>query len=88
MKKFILGLITGAVLFLPSGALAWTSMKPARPQPIYQFSCWNPNNGGIERLQCLEEVAVFDDQDNKCYVAYDRWGEGSSSISCVKETEL
>lgn len=84
MKKFVAGLLVSAILFIPAGAFAWASQDifPPRPQPIYQFNCFNPTNG-IERVQCHNEVAVFDDQDNKCYLTYDRYGH-HSAISCIK----
>lgn len=78
MKKFILGIIVGAVLFVPVGVKAWGDVsRPPIPKSIYQF---NPSQEGTLR----NEVAVFDDSNNKCYVSFDRFG-AQSSISCVKK---
>lgn len=71
MKKFILGILVGAVLFVPTTVWASHEGHLASPKPIYRF------NGDSN------EVVVFDDRDNKCYISYDRYG-AQSSISCVK----
>lgn len=78
MKKFVAGLIVGAVLFIPVGALAYTAQNlPASPNIIYEI-------GGEHIL-----ISVFDDQNNKCYVAYeDRSIDSMPSISCVKNGGL
>lgn len=78
MKKYIIGFVLGAILFLPVGAKAWPDDIAPQPKPIYQF-----NDCGSA---CRNEVAVFDDQDNKCYISYDKYG-AQSSISCVKQGE-
>lgn len=79
MKKFVLGIIVGAILFVPVGAVAAIQGLPDA-NDIYQFNCSWPDGGS----KSCNHVAVFDDQDNKCYVSYDRKGY-QSSISCVKQ---
>lgn len=78
MKKFILGVIVGAILFVPAGAFA-VKIVEGLPDAndIYQFNCVN--------YKYCNRVAVFDDQDNKCYVSYDYYSGRQSSISCVKK---
>ncbi len=39
MKKFIAGLLAGAILFVPLGASAWNRKQMA--QPIYGADCQN-----------------------------------------------
>lgn len=78
MKKFLFGLIVGAVLFVPVSTFAdyvvkdtpWTNV-------IYRTS----GSGG--------DVSVFDDGQNKCYVVKLRFsgysGGDGGAISCVKD---
>jgi hypothetical protein len=87
MKKFIAGLIVGAVLFIPTGALAYQVVQLPAANTIYRFNfnC-NDNTSKTSYPDHCNEVAVFDDQDNKCYVSYDIRG-AQSSISCIKKQE-
>lgn len=73
MKKFIAGLIIGAVLFVPSGVLADRIIYTPTTNPIY-----DTNNEA--------DISVFDDQDNKCYVYAAKYTVQRSGISCVKDT--
>lgn len=82
MKKVLLGLIIGVGVALPASALA---IRATTGYPdannIIQFNCqgqWHDAPFDCNR------VAVFDDQDNKCYISYDVRG-AQSSISCVKQ---
>jgi hypothetical protein len=67
MNKFILGIITGAILFVPVTVLAENSLPLMND--IYRSGTWV---GGT--------VGVFDDGDYKCYTFT---VETSGSISCV-----
>ena len=80
MKKFIAGLLAGAVLFLPIGAKAWNLRQMAKP--IAGVDCTVSNYEG-DNNKCDIDIYVFDDLDNKCYVSKDSYGQ-QSSISCVK----
>jgi hypothetical protein len=78
--KLILGIVIGAILFIPATALAseWMWEGTKRPKPIYSL-----HNSGSS----IGFVQVFDDQDNKCYVASldnKEIAGDSVSISCVK----
>jgi hypothetical protein len=73
MKKFIVGLILGGLLAMPIAVFADHEGHLGQTNHIYDVG-----DGGIG-------VAVFDDQDNKCYVAYEhRPNDSMPSISCVK----
>lgn len=74
MKKYLIGFLVGAVLFVPITVYANHEGHILGAKPIYRF-----NEG-------QNEVSVFDDQDNKCYISYDRYG-ANSSISCVKRSQ-
>ena len=77
MKKFALGLIVGLILFIPVTALAEGNFAPTPwTNVIYRIS------GSHQAPQ----VSVFDDEDNKCYVATpDYTRDTKPSISCVKK---
>lgn len=79
MKKFILGLLSGAILFTPVSAYAWAQGK-AYTNTIYNLS------------DEVDTVSVFDDADNKCYVVQGRVTESvyktpgyGYAISCLKK---
>lgn len=76
MKKFILGLLVGAVLFVPATAVAelaggsWTNH--------FKDAAGDDN-----------AISVFDDADNKCYIVKGKsqtgpGNERSVAMSCVK----
>lgn len=74
MKKFVIGFLTGLILCVPIGAYGATKVLPDANE-IYQF-----NKGS-------SVVEVFDDADNKCYLAYytdDTNNQNPPSISCTK----
>lgn len=82
MKRFLMGILVGVVLLLPASVAAVSrNLFDGLPiaNDIYQFNCDSKYSDG---RQC-NHAAVFDDQDNKCYVTYDPAGR-QSSISCVK----
>ena len=85
MKKFVLGLVMGGILFVPASVLAdkiatsYVGDGYQNANVIYQFNC----DDNLTHDKC-NHVAVFDDQGNKCYVSYDSRG-AQSSISCIKE---
>lgn len=88
MKKFILGLIIG-LIFVPISVKAWNARQMA--QPIYGADCPNTNDkyykeseyyrNHPDAFDCSVTVYVFDDADNKCYIAK---GSNAAGISCVK----
>lgn len=73
MKGFILGILFGAIIFIPVTALAdvgWTKHIK--------------NASGNDNA-----ISVFDDADNKCYIVKGKAEKGigtqrSVAISCVK----
>lgn len=75
MKKVILGIVIG-LLFTPLTVLAVVNEQAPWAKSIINI----PGESNV--------VNVFDDQDNKCYVARGgNWNGSSSSnvaISCVK----
>ena len=73
MKHYILGLITAAIVLIPAGTYAAIQGLPDA-NVIYQYDL----GGG--------RVEVFDDQDNKCYIAHYHYSS-DVSISCVKGAE-
>lgn len=73
MKKFIAGILIGAMLFVPTGVLADRIIETPVSNPIYDVNKEN-------------DISVFDDQDNKCYVYHDTSDVERSGISCIKET--
>lgn len=82
MKKLILGIVIGAILFAPAAVMAneYFPLDGLRgAKDIYQFNC---DDGYVRGAKC-NHVAVFDDKDNKCYISYDSRGT-QSSISCVR----
>lgn len=84
MKKFLLGLIAGVVLFLPATAVAELVDKDYKwPNIIYEFASGCSDNTTATTNDSCGRVAVFDDKDNKCYVAYSV-DHPQPSISCVK----
>lgn len=83
MKKYLIGFLVGAVLFVPASVVAVKALdKRGFPDAndIYQFNCTKRDDGSW--IPC-NRVAVFDDQGNKCYISYDPNG-AQSSISCVR----
>lgn len=81
MKKYLIGFVVGAVLFVPCTAFAAISSWDFLPwtKSIYRISDFNQS----------PSVSVFDDGDNKCYVASSREFSGDTAplaISCVKAT--
>lgn len=76
MKKFILGIIIGATLFVPVGVRAWDREQSVKP--IYYV----PDESGSAKAV----VHVFDDQNNKCYTLTASYN-AEVSISCVKKGE-
>lgn len=83
MKRFILGVIFGAILFVPIGAKAWSRQQMS--QPIYGVGCMQTTYEE-EQKGCDFTVSVFDDSDNKCYVAINSSASyyNSPAISCLK----
>lgn len=86
MKQILLGLIIGVAVALPVGAIAeqldvsttkWTKQ-------IYRFNRGCEDNSSGTVGETCGKVDVFDDQDNKCYVAYSTVEAKSVAISCVK----
>ena len=77
MKKFISGILFGAILFAPVGVLAYQEVtRPPYTNVIYQYA--HDDNDSL--------VSVFDDGDNKCYIAVPPYVRDSKpSISCVKK---
>ena len=74
MKKFLTGILTGAVLFIPITVYANHEGHIPIANTIYEVG-----DGGIS-------VAVFDDAGNKCYVAYEyRAADSKPSISCLED---
>ena len=76
MKKFILGILVGAILFVPMGVYAAdkVSVIPTANM-IYT----------IPQDYKQATVSVFDDQDVKCYVASPpAYRDTKPSISCVR----
>lgn len=99
MKRFILGLLVGAILFVPLGVHAWGKKQMA--QPIYGVDCDEPYavdkdgqaivKDNVTQLDpngtnahCSATVYVFDDAGNKCYVVK---GSNASGISCLKASQ-
>ena len=91
MKKFILGIVVGLIVAAPVGVHAWEQWQTANP--IIGFDCRNeikvddkgkyvrnPNGSNVYEQGCSGNVYVFDDQDNKCYIAK----ATGTAISCVK----
>lgn len=74
MKRLILGILIGLVVALPSGAFAYSEAnRPKSPNIIYEID--------DESIR----IGVFDDADNKCYVAYEnRTADSAPAISCIK----
>lgn len=73
MINFIRGLIVATIVTVPVGVLAERVIQTPATNPIYDISR-------------DASVSVFDDQDNKCYVAtlYTGTGGISVAISCLK----
>lgn len=85
MRKYLIGLIVGLAVAVPATVFA-TKIVVGLPaaNDIYETNCGYRNSSGYENSDgCRNVVSVFDDQDNKCYIAYD-YGGGYNSISCVK----
>jgi hypothetical protein len=89
MKKFILGVLIGALL-IPVGVSAWNQRQMA--QPIYGADCrhstYNNTEEGKKKqaerpddFDCAVTIFVFDDSGNKCYLAK---GSNGTGLSCVK----
>lgn len=77
MKKFLIGLITGAILLVPVTVVAQRYTALPYPNLIYNID------------HRTNAIHVFDDADNKCYVVTidgrpNHWGDENASISCVK----
>lgn len=84
MKKFLAGLLIGAVLFVPLHAKAYLQDKQLPwANDLYQFHDGCPDNDSSTHNDTCGRVSVMDDADNKCYVAWSV-NDTSSSISCVK----
>lgn len=76
MKKLILGIVIGLIL---GGGVALANHEAHRlrlPKPIYRFSCQDNHSA-------CSYVEVFDDLNNKCYIAHSPH-DNHVSISCVK----
>lgn len=74
MKKLLLGILIGIVLFIPATVLA---------KEIYETNAKPLIHVGTNESKHGVWVHVFDDGDNKCYVAVDG-NEINPAISCVK----
>lgn len=74
MKKFILGLILGAIVFVPITAIAGVVHTPDHA------------NREVYLIGDTTSVDIFDDQNNKCYVAYTNTSSNDENvaISCVR----
>lgn len=84
MKKYLIGFVVGAILFVPMGAVAWNKNQMARP--IYGADCMrateaNEKHYGKDGLACSVTIFVFDDAGNKCYLAK---GSNGTGLSCVQ----
>jgi hypothetical protein len=79
MKNILIGIIVGAILFIPATAVAWSNKPIPFTNTIYNIS------------DEVDTVSVFDDEDNKCYIVQGRATESvyktpgyTYAISCVK----
>lgn len=84
MKKFIFGLVLGAILVTPISVSAWN--KKQMMQPIYGSDCHSPWAAEEEAkhpddYDCSVTISVFDDSGNKCYLAK---GSNGTGLSCVR----
>lgn len=73
MKKILLGVLIGAVLFIPAGAFAWNYSQRATPIKTYNCTTEDPDS-------CYGVISRFTDGKNTCYVT-----NAKGAISCVKE---
>jgi hypothetical protein len=77
MKKFILGLIVGAVLSVPATVLAGRVTELPWTNNIYNVSDVDESSNTT--------VSTFNDNGNQCYVVRNWARERTTTISCVKE---
>lgn len=81
MKKFLLGILVGAAIFVPSSVIAARSIEAEPPMANAFMNIPYEENS----------VSVFDDQDNKCYIVRGGYRNGTEArtvdISCVKSGE-
>jgi hypothetical protein len=72
MKKYLIGFLTAAVLFIPGTVIAGRVIETPKANPIY-----DDNQEA--------DVSVFDDGDNKCYIYHETNQLQKAGISCVKK---
>ncbi len=78
MKKFLGGVMLGALLVVPVGAFAAQYTQLPWTANIYKIS--SPEGA-------IDTVSVFDDAGNKCYVINSGVNPNAGrTISCVKES--
>lgn len=76
MKKYVIGLILGVAVSIPTGIVfADKVIKTPETNPIYNVS----------KFRNDADVSVFDDAGNKCYVYHDRYNKERNGISCVRQ---
>lgn len=86
MKKIVLGILIGALVTAPVSAFAYDIGNNTKwSKPIYRFDRGCPDNTTETTGESCGHVDVFDDQNNKCYIAYS--DKKDVSISCVKKDE-
>lgn len=75
MKKLIVGIVVGVLISVPVSVAASQFNETPWAKSIYKFD------------KQEQTVHVFDDADNKCYIATGRWlsHTQSTAISCVKK---
>lgn len=91
MKKFILGIVVGAILFSPIAVNAWNERQMAKPiigADCKNLSYYTPGGDTYkyyrehpDDFECSTTIYVFDDGDNKCYLAK---GSNGTGLSCLK----
>lgn len=76
MKKFILGVLTGVILFIPAGVFAYTTHDvDTNPwaNDIYRFQRGCEDNDSSTLGETCGTVSVFDDQENNSSGGYINW---------------
>jgi hypothetical protein len=82
MKRAIIGFVLGLLIALPVSVHAYDVSTAKWPKIIYRFDGSCTDNNTDTTGESCGKVASFDDQGNKCYIAYT--GKESTSISCVR----
>lgn len=77
-KRYVIVLAFLAVLVLPVAGYAYGQSKPPYTNQIYQVP-YAINYAGESNTT----ISVFDDMDNKCYVAT-QYNHNAIAMSCVK----